>query len=39
MMKRIREEGMNRSQVMQTVSYLTDVIGPRLDGFPFAKTR
>jgi carboxypeptidase Q len=32
MMQRIRDEGMNRSQVMQTVSYLTDVIGPRLTG-------
>jgi hypothetical protein len=37
MMKRIREEGMNRSQVMQTVSYLTDVIGPRLTGSPSLK--
>src|SRR4051794_19013180 len=31
---RIRDEGMNRSQVMQTLSYLTDVIGPRLTGSP-----
>jgi hypothetical protein len=31
---RIKEEGMNRSQVMQTLSYLTDVIGPRLTGSP-----
>ena len=31
---RIRDEGMNRSQVMQTASYLTDVIGPRLTGSP-----
>ncbi|MDB6067506.1 MAG: lieA [Pedosphaera sp.] len=29
---RIRDEGMNRSQVMETLSYLTDVIGPRLTG-------
>jgi carboxypeptidase Q len=29
---RIREEGLKRSQVMQTLSYLTDVIGPRLTG-------
>ena len=29
---RIRDEGMNRSQVMQTLSYMTDVIGPRLTG-------
>src|SRR4029079_15701862 len=27
---RIWEEGMNHSQVMQTLSYLTDVIAPRL---------
>ena len=31
---RIRDEGMNRSQVMQTLSYLSDVIGPRLTGSP-----
>jgi hypothetical protein len=37
MMQRIRDEGMNRSQVMQTVSYLTDVIGPRLTGSPSLK--
>ncbi len=30
--ERIKDEGMNRSQVMQTLSYLTDVIGPRLTG-------
>jgi carboxypeptidase Q len=29
---RIREEGLKRSQVMDTLSYLTDVIGPRLTG-------
>ena len=34
---RIKEEGMNRSQVMQTLSYLTDVIGPRLTGSPSMK--
>ena len=34
---KIREEGMNRSQVMQTLSYLTDVIGPRLTGAPGMK--
>src|SRR5260221_7634454 len=33
----IRDEGMNRSQVMQTLSYLTDVIGPRLTGSPNLK--
>ncbi|MGI8656113.1 MAG: M20/M25/M40 family metallo-hydrolase [Pyrinomonadaceae bacterium] len=27
---RIKNEGMNHSQVMQTLSYLSDVIGPRL---------
>jgi len=32
--ERIRDEGLNRSQVMQTISYLTDVIGPRLTGSP-----
>lgn len=31
---RIREEGMNRSQVMQTLHHLTDVYGPRLTGSP-----
>ncbi len=31
---RIRDEGLNRSQVMATLSYLTDVIGPRLTGSP-----
>jgi hypothetical protein len=34
---RIRDEGMNKSQVMQTLSYLTDVIGPRLTGSPNMK--
>jgi hypothetical protein len=34
---RIRDEGMNRSQVMQTLSYLTDVIGPRLTASPDMK--
>ena len=29
---KIRDEGMNHSQVMQTLSYLSDVIGPRLTG-------
>jgi hypothetical protein len=31
---KIRDEGMNRSQVMQTLSYLTDVIGQRLTASP-----
>ena len=34
---RIREEGLKRSQVMQTLSYMTDVIGPRLTGSPNMK--
>src|SRR4029079_4046531 len=34
---RIRDEGLNRSQLMQTLSYLTDVIGPRLTGSPNLK--
>src|SRR6516165_12562743 len=34
---RIRDEGMNHSQVMQTLSYLTDVIGPRLTASPNLK--
>src|SRR5437867_1080771 len=34
---RIREEGLNHSQVMQTLSYLSDVIGPRLTGSPSLK--
>ena len=29
---RIKDEGLTRSQVMQTLSYLTDVYGPRLTG-------
>ena len=34
---KIKDEGMNRSQVMQTLSYLTDVIGPRLTSSPGMK--
>ena len=34
---RIKEEGTKRSQVMATLSYLTDVIGPRLTGSPNMK--
>lgn len=30
----LKDEGMNRSQVMQTLSYLTDVYGPRLTWSP-----
>ncbi|HST51912.1 MAG TPA: M20/M25/M40 family metallo-hydrolase [Pyrinomonadaceae bacterium] len=35
--QRIRDEGLNRSQVMQTLDYLTNVIGPRLTGSPGMK--
>jgi hypothetical protein len=35
--EKIKDEGMNRSQVMQTLSYLTDVIGARLTGSPNLK--
>jgi carboxypeptidase Q len=31
---RIRDEGMNRSQVMRTLHFLADVYGPRLTGSP-----
>jgi carboxypeptidase Q len=34
---RIKDEGMKRSQVMQTLSYLSDVIGPRLTASPGMK--
>src|SRR5688500_16013422 len=34
---RIKDEGMKRSQVMQTLSYLSDVIGPRLTNSPGMK--
>jgi len=35
--ERIKEEGLKRSQVMRTLEYLTDVIGPRLTGSPALK--
>ncbi len=35
--QRIKDEGMKRSQVMQTLSYLSDVIGPRLTASPGMK--
>src|SRR2546421_2696403 len=35
--ERIKDEGMSRSQVMQTLSYLSDVIGPRLTASPNMK--
>ena len=34
---RIKDEALQRSQVMETVGYLTDVIGPRLTGSPGLK--
>jgi hypothetical protein len=34
MVNRIRGEGLGRSRVMETLSYLADVIGPRLTGSP-----
>ena len=37
MVTRIRDEGFNRSQVMETLRYLTDTIGPRLTGSPALK--
>ena len=35
---RIRDEGLNHSEVMDTLKHLTDVIGPRLTGSPPMKT-
>src|SRR6267142_4985664 len=35
--EKIKDEGMNRSQFMQTLSYLSDVIGPRLTASPAMK--
>jgi Zn-dependent M28 family amino/carboxypeptidase len=35
--EKIKDEGMNRSQVMDIASYLTDVHGPRLSGSPGIK--
>jgi hypothetical protein len=35
--QRIKEEGAKRSEVMQTLSYLSDVIGPRLTASPGMK--
>jgi carboxypeptidase Q len=34
MVQKIRDEGLNRSKVMETAFYLTDVAGPRLAGSP-----
>ncbi|MFD1257887.1 M28 family metallopeptidase [Mucilaginibacter terrae] len=35
--QKIRDEGLNHSQVMKTAFYLTDVAGPRLSGSPGLK--
>jgi hypothetical protein len=35
--ERIKDEGLNRSKLMETIEYLTDVIGPRLTGSPALK--
>jgi carboxypeptidase Q len=32
--ERIKDEGVNRSRLMETLEYITDVIGPRLTGSP-----
>lgn len=37
MIAKIREEGLNRSQVMDHISWLSDVYGPRLTGSPAIK--
>jgi carboxypeptidase Q len=37
MVTRIRDEGFTNSKVMETVAYLTDVIGPRVTGSPQMK--
>jgi carboxypeptidase Q len=37
MVNRIWQEGVNRSKIMETLSYLTDVIGPRIPGSPAMK--
>ncbi|MBO0799949.1 MAG: hypothetical protein J2P31_14105, partial [Blastocatellia bacterium] len=37
MIARIKEEGLNRSQVMDHISWLSDVYGPRLTGSPAIK--
>ena len=34
---KIKAEGMDNSQIMNTISFLTDVHGPRLTGSPYSK--
>ena len=36
-MQKIRSEGFDRSKIMETASWLTDVYGPRLTGSPNTK--
>src|SRR5262245_42639129 len=35
---KIKEEGLKNSKAMETLSYLTDVYGPRLTGSPLTRT-
>src|SRR5215813_4093083 len=35
---RIRDEGLNRSQALETFTHFTEVIGPRLTATPLTKT-
>ncbi|MDX1927792.1 MAG: M20/M25/M40 family metallo-hydrolase, partial [Pirellulaceae bacterium] len=37
MIEKIKEEGLQRSKVMETISYITDVHGPRLTGSPLTR--
>ncbi len=37
MVEKIKAEGLERSQIMDVISYLTDVHGPRLTGSPLTK--
>ncbi len=37
MVNRIWDEGVNRSRIMENLSYMTDVIGPRINGTPAMK--
>jgi hypothetical protein len=34
---KIRQEGMERSQILKTMHFLTDIYGPRLTGSPITK--
>jgi len=34
MLRKIRDEGLKHSKVMETAFYLTDVSGPRISGSP-----